>query len=139
MLVSKSLEYSVLSLHDILQWRANMLISVLSMLERFCTVSVALLDPTFNLVLRVDDDLEFFSAAHSRNTDTMAHSTLSACTSADWPRKRCVETWTDNVGVGQEPASNESVGSGAFCVRCEECSMYLLRVSGPTLCSDCED
>ena len=40
-------------------------------------------------------------------------STLFACKSADWPPKRRVETCTDNVSVGQEVDSDESVGSGA--------------------------
>ena len=50
-----------------------------------------------------------------------------------------MEIWTENVSIGQEPDSGESVGSGAFCIEREECSMYILPLSGPTPCADCED
>ena len=96
-------------------------------MRSFCITenSWTVLDPTVNVVFRVDD-LKLLSAAHSRNADTMAHSTLCACKSADGPRKRRVEIWTENVSIGQEPDSDDSVGSGAFCIEYEECSMYIL-------------
>ena len=77
-------------------------------LHSFCLVEKpwSVLDPTVNMVSRVDD-LQLLSAAHSRHADTMAHSTLCACKSDDMPRKRCVEVLTENVSIGHEPDSDE--------------------------------
>ena len=109
-------------------------------LERFCTVSVKLKIPgvywiplsTWSFASMTS---KILSAALSRNVDTIPHSTLCASKSAGWPSKRRVEIWTENVSIGQEPDTDESVGSGAFCIECEECSMYILPLSGLTLCA----
>ena len=67
----------------------------------------------------------------------MAHSTLCANKNADQRRQRRAEIWTENVNVRQEPDSDESVGYDAFCVRCEERSMYHLAPTAWTATVKC--
>ena len=42
-------------------------------------------------------------------------------------------------GRNTEESESGTVGSPAFCVECEEGSMYLLPLTGPTSCACCED
>ena len=137
LVVSKSASWLISVLCVPLAWTFMWTQANVSMLERFCTVSVSL--KIAGLYWTPLSTWSLLSAAQSRNADTMAHPTLCACRSADWPRKRRVEIWTENVIIGQEPDSDELGGSGPFCIECEACSVYTLPpLSGPTPCAGCE-
>ena len=105
-------------------------------LHSFCPAENpwSVLDPTVNLVSPVGE-LEFSSAAHSRNADTIPHSTLCACKSGHWRRRRRVEIWTENVSVRNLTLMNRlAVALSASDVGSAQCtfSHTLVRHLAPT-------